>query len=153
MSFKVDSEGVAVKHGLRPEVAKKWVEALRSGDYLQTQDALQHTKDTDENPAGFCCLGVLCDVAVKEGLDIKVVPLNGGQVLYGSDEDARLGELPRSVMEWAGLTSSDPIVEVPNLNGDDRVDNESLSALNDTYYFTFDQIADVITKAVQDGEL
>lgn len=151
MSFKVDSEGVAEKvaTGLKPEVAKKWVEALRSGDYRQTQNALQHTKDTDENPEGFCCLGVLCDVAVKEGLDIKVVPLNGGQVLYGSDEDARLGELPRSVMEWAGLTSSDPIVEVPDLD----YESESLSTLNDTYNYDFDMIADVIVKAVQEGEL
>lgn len=34
---------------------RRWVKALRSGDYPQTQGALK----TD---AGFCCLGVLCEL-------------------------------------------------------------------------------------------
>ncbi len=42
------------------EVKKLWVKALRSGKYKQTKDRLQ-------DPTGFCCLGVLCDLAAKDG--------------------------------------------------------------------------------------
>lgn len=39
---------------------REWVEALRSGKYLQGRKSLR-TGDK------FCCLGVACDVAAKEG--------------------------------------------------------------------------------------
>ena len=45
------------------ELKEKWVAALRSGDYPQTRFALNRTKSHDEAPVGFCCLGVLCEVA------------------------------------------------------------------------------------------
>jgi hypothetical protein len=41
------------------ELATKWLDALRSGAYEQTVGGL-HTR------AGFCCLGVLCDVKNPE---------------------------------------------------------------------------------------
>lgn len=44
----------------RTEVIKRWVKALRSGEYKQTQDTLRDS-------TGFCCLGVLCDLAAKDG--------------------------------------------------------------------------------------
>jgi hypothetical protein len=40
---------------MKPAVKKRWVKALRSGEYEQTQARL-HDED------GFCCLGVLLDV-------------------------------------------------------------------------------------------
>src|SRR3954466_4218538 len=50
---------------LRPEVKEKWVAALRSGEYKQGRSYLH-----SQNPDGedrFCCLGVLCELAVQEG--------------------------------------------------------------------------------------
>lgn len=44
------------------ENAKKWVQALRSGEYKQGKDAL---RDNDK----FCCLGVACEVYKKENPD------------------------------------------------------------------------------------
>lgn len=38
---------------------KKWVEALRSGEYRQTRGCLHDHK-------GYCCLGVACDLYGKE---------------------------------------------------------------------------------------
>lgn len=38
----------------------EWLAALRSGEYRQATGALQ-----DDCTGGFCCLGVLCDVAMK----------------------------------------------------------------------------------------
>jgi hypothetical protein len=40
---------------MNPEIKTKWLEALRSGRYAQTQALLRDTK-------GYCCLGVLCDI-------------------------------------------------------------------------------------------
>jgi hypothetical protein len=44
---------------MKEEVMRKWVAALRSGEYKQTKRNLR-----DEH--GFCCLGVLCDLYAKE---------------------------------------------------------------------------------------
>lgn len=41
---------------MNAELKAKWLEALRSGKYQQTDRALR-----DNN--GYCCLGVLCEVA------------------------------------------------------------------------------------------
>jgi len=43
------------------QLKAKWVEALRSGEYKQTTEVFQRD-------GGFCCLGVLCDVAGKPAL-------------------------------------------------------------------------------------
>ena len=48
----------------------QWVEALRSGKYAQTKKALR-------DDAGFCCLGVLCDV-LKDHPDVQGRWVNGG---------------------------------------------------------------------------
>jgi hypothetical protein len=40
------------------ELKTKWLAALRSGEYSQTQQVL-HRKD----PNGYCCLGVLCEIS------------------------------------------------------------------------------------------
>lgn len=44
------------------ELHKKWVEALRSGEYKQTQSKLH-------NEEGFCCIGVLCEVKGMESME------------------------------------------------------------------------------------
>jgi len=41
---------------MKTEIKKKWVDALRSGDYTQGKEVLR-SKDDE-----FCCLGVLCDI-------------------------------------------------------------------------------------------
>lgn len=43
---------------MEPELKKKWVDALRSGEYKQGRTYLRRRKDNT-----FCCLGVLCEVA------------------------------------------------------------------------------------------
>lgn len=44
---------------MNPEIKKQWVDALRSGEYMQTQGTLKNHK-------GYCCLGVLTDLYLKE---------------------------------------------------------------------------------------
>jgi len=70
-------------------VAQKWVEALRSGKYQQAKDYLRREH-------GFCCLGVLCDLAQQDGIG----KWNGYCFLGES------GETPQSVLNWSKLRNS-----------------------------------------------
>ncbi len=46
----------------------KILAALRSGEYEQTRGALAIV---DGPNAGFCCLGVMCEEAIKDGVEVK----------------------------------------------------------------------------------
>lgn len=102
---------------MNPEIKSEWVAALRSGDYKQTKDVLSDGQ-------GFCCLGVLCDLAVKKGV-AKFVPNDGDGVTYFTDDDEWDGDmdntsLPSGVACWAGLVDetgcaiTDPRVPFPD---------------------------------------
>jgi len=81
---------------MNPEVKTKWIAALVSGEYKQGEGVLR------DNENNFCCLGVLCDLAVKDGLDVKVEGLLDRAYQY----DGRVGGLPQSVQRWAGMDGS-----------------------------------------------
>ena len=108
---------------MNAEVKKQWVEALRSGEYKQTQGHLR--KDGQ-----YCCLGVLCDLHAKA---------TGGQ--WEEDHYGNCSAwLPRTVCSWAGLSLAlvDSYVVV---NRDDGC--VTLATLNDNGK-TFNDIAHVI---------
>ena len=106
---------------MNQQVKEKWVSALRSGDYEQTQNYL-HKED------GFCCLGVLCDLYGKE--HNVVWELVNGDTYYAFQDKKAI--LPVSVVEWAGVEDENPeICKTP------------LSRLNDNGS-TFNEIADLI---------
>ena len=107
------------------QVKQKWLSALRSGDYQQTRSYLR-------NEDGFCCLGVLCDLYGKEH-NVEWNLANSGINYEFQDEPECL---PPSVVEWAGVVGTDPVIG----NGE-----AFLSQLNDTGY-TFNEIADLIEK-------
>lgn len=71
------------------KIRDKWVEALRSGEYKQGQNALR----TNDNK--FCCLGVLCDV-----VDANCWTTRGGVYYYGLQRYT----LPRQLMETLQLS-------------------------------------------------
>lgn len=47
-------------------IKERWVEALRSGEYNQTRGRLR-------DDAGYCCLGVLCDIVAPEQWDVSTL--------------------------------------------------------------------------------
>lgn len=49
---------------MKKELKKRWIKALRSGDYTQANGYLQ--KD-----GKFCCLGVLCQIEKPELFELK----------------------------------------------------------------------------------
>lgn len=119
---------------MKPEVKEKWVAALRSGEYRQGMNALRRGEQ-------FCCLGVLCDLAVRDGAEVKAKPgTSDADSTWVYDES--VGILPESVVAWAGLDSLAPRVESP-------IGALSLPTLNDGGY-TFEQIADFIEDMPED---
>jgi hypothetical protein len=108
---------------MNPEIRARWTAKLRSGTIPQAQKALY-------DGHGYCCLGVLCELARED----NIVTLEGddsGPWFYGG-EDAFL---PEAVWEWAGLSCGNPAVP-----GDD---DHTLAELNDNNW-AFAQIADAI---------
>lgn len=123
-------------------VKDKWLAALRSGEYKQGQESL-HVKGEDGEPDKFCCLGVLCDLAVKDGLPCLV----RGEAYDGSPVvtyDGDLALLPTRVMNWAGLDSINP---APKGYEDPQRDSDryrsTLASYNDMG-MTFPEIANLI---------
>lgn len=112
---------------MNPEVKAEWVAALRSGQYMQGTNNLRTER-------GFCCLGVLCDLAVKH----EIIPAPGRGTayphVYRYGFDSKF--LPEAVRMWAGLPDTDPDVHREN-------ETNSLSVMNDGGC-TFEEIADVI---------
>ena len=113
------------------ENVKRWVAALRSGEYEQGRKALRSIDDK------FCCLGVACELS-REELDLDLYYTrpdpdgNPTEVLY----DGSHGALPKKTMKWLGLN-------FPVGSFCIGPEGHNLACLNDDG-MTFDQIADVI---------
>lgn len=105
---------------------KLWVEALRSGEYQQSQKVLH-------NNQGYCCLGVACEVYQKEvgGLDISAL---GDRVV--GQYDLCTTVLPEKVVGWFGLDGANP-----------SIGNGNAVFMNDTLGWSFSKIADVLEEA------
>lgn len=126
---------------MNTDVKAKWIEALRSGEFDQVDGYL------NKDDSGFCCLGVLCELAVEDGVVQKrQVPTSSTGVMEyfdpeNDEEDYEAYNLPSKVMDWAGLTSENPEVTYTH---DDVKTQYSLAELNDGVRLSFEQIADQI---------
>lgn len=142
---------------LHPEIKTKWLEALRSGEYKQGRSLLHYK--TDEGEDCFCCLGVLCDIAAKEGVidtpterqaDPEIDVDVGADQVFGYAGTTTMP--PPRVENWAlrknDYRSQAWYVPTPDFEDEDHPlrggDTVSLAELNDEANFTFAQIADVI---------
>jgi len=96
---------------MNPEIKQAWIDALTSGEYEQGKGSLL------DNEGHYCCLGVLCDLALQEGVCDEVT-------------GARLSS---KVSRWSDLASWSPMV-----------DGKFLINLNDNEGKTFEEIAKLI---------
>jgi hypothetical protein len=119
---------------VNPDIKRRWIEALRSGEYRQTQEVL-----VEPDPIlgdAFCCLGVLCEIAVKDGVIVRQAEsyLDPANPMDQSD-----ATLPMAVLRWAelpidGHTANEVVV----------MHERYLTTFNDNFRYDFNQIADVI---------
>lgn len=122
---------------MNPEVKAKWVAALRSGNYDQAMGSLKiEVSDTQL----YCCLGVLCELAVEAGVippgeRHEDQPNKHSYYFLGEDEF-----LPSEVMTWANLDSNNGIY-CPS--DDVWLNDQALTDLNDNGK-SFNELADII---------
>jgi len=109
------------------EVRAAWVAALRSGRFNQGTDYLN-------NDGMFCCLGVLCDLAVEAGVILVTTEGEDTPITY---YDSHENSLPAAVRDWA------KIQEDYGEYWEGADDATSLAVKNDALV-PFDKIADII---------
>lgn len=117
---------------MNKEIADKWIAALESGEFDQTSGFLM-------NENGYCCLGVLCQIAVEDGvIDPPVVRnIEGVSKHYTFNNCGQF--LPDSVVGWAGMSS----------DSGEYGDSLSLVAANDVDGASFHAIAQIIRENVE----
>lgn len=114
---------------MKKEIAEEWIAELRSGRWTQTTKRLKTVE-------GHCCLGVLCELAIKHGVptDAYKSPTDPFWEFDGESE-----VLPSQVENWAGLRTTGGYIRPGG--------STCLSALNDDGS-TFDEIADKIEESI-----
>ncbi len=131
---------------MNPEVKVQWVNALRSPDYKQGRNKLVQVNDKGERL--YCCLGVLCELAVDAGTAIRMDGSQGYSGTARGNHDSNNGVPPYTVAQWAGFPATDynvvtnPVVPGLVINGN----TVTVAELNDEYNYTFSEIADIVER-------
>lgn len=113
------------------EHRKLWIKALRSGEYKQGRGALRNFGDY------YCCLRVACDIAMKDGIELKITKSDHRDCY---EYDGMIEFLPDKVVYYYGLRSDTGIYD----GIADDYDNNSLTRDNDNFCLSFNAIADII---------
>src|SRR5882672_52843 len=117
---------------MNPVIAHRWVEKLLYGGIKQRKFMLGTTDGKR------CCLGVLCDIAVEDGVIRPPHTLHeGNDTLY---YETVVGQLPETVMEWADMADA---------GGAYNNAGNALYRDND-HGFSFTEIADIIEAHVEE---
>ncbi len=127
---------------MNADVKKAWLEALRSGEYKQAQGTLRREDS-------YCCLGVLCDVYRKSGINNDANWRRNESTLTYNFTAGLTGGVafvpPTPVIDWAEMNYDDPDVDYQDpVSGFPRT--IALTSCNDDLKLSFNQIADLIEK-------
>lgn len=115
---------------LNLERLRQWIEALRSGEFEQRAGTLKRRK-VDGSGYRHCCLGVLCEVAMRDGVALTTTVTASGAIAFDHCHWAP----PPAVNEWLGIST-----DMIKLVGPDGTRAEPIVA-NDAKRWTFDEIA------------
>lgn len=124
---------------MNEDIKARWVAALRSDEYEQGKDWL--CKD-----GKYCCLGVLSDLAVKDGVIDAPEATTWDEAALNFDGEPAL--LPEAVAEWAGIMRFDEHYDGVVVPAEDPIvpfgdEEKTLAELNDEGK-TFSELADLI---------
>jgi len=114
---------------MKTEIKDKWVKALRSGEYTQGRGTLRKNDK-------FCCLGVLCDLYMKEDTNSSWRTKFKDDVEetfnFISGKESKSDTLPNEVVEWCDLDHTNPDTK-----------KGAIAKLNDDG-ISFEELADII---------
>lgn len=116
---------------MNEDIKAQWIENLTNGRYEQARGSL--VKVEEDGSKRFCCLGVLCDMAVQAGVVPEpVIGADGYHYGYGAQADFSV--LPNEVAEWAGINNYGYVGNVRYGTGGSRdvTGDIQLSAHNDS---------------------
>lgn len=120
MAFAIPSPVSIAMTEPNQENIRKWVRALRSGEFAQTRGFLS-------KEGAFCCLGVACEVAIANGVPVaKSVDSRG--VTYDGFEKT----IPFKVEGWLGLRLGSATA-LSNLNDCGALFGEIASTISEMY--------------------
>lgn len=119
-----------------------WIRELRSDRYAQSFNRLMYTRADTEGRTQACCLGIVCQVAIDNGLPMEKNTAGAGSTYYRFGSTARSGTLPPEMQQWLGVD------DVDFHNGSLLLGAEPLRPtapnLNDMLGYTFMDIAEFI---------
>lgn len=121
------------------------VEELRSGRLTQGIGYLER-RDGKSGETQNCCMGVMCRVAMGNGLEVETFPLGNAPNIMAFNGNAAF--LPAAVGAWFGLFGDgfhDDGDQDVRLEVADGV-KEWASVLNDGERWTFAEIADAMVR-------
>lgn len=133
------------------QIKGTWRGDLLSGDYLQGTEAL--CRVMPHGGSEYCCLGVLCEQAVRAGIVERVNGDDHGQPgligyrAVGTDDAPEFLTLPDVVFQWARLPDADPTVTLYDPDSiEDEEENEevTLAEVNDDHRWTFGEITGLL---------
>lgn len=120
---------------MNKKIANRWISALRSGKYKQNYDALGIIDIDNKKERSYCCLGVLCELAIKSKINVKR-KIKRYKIYYNN----KLDIAPPIVRDWAGFKDDDSQLTLSRLN-DGYIMKKSMS---------FKQIANYIGRHVDE---
>jgi hypothetical protein len=139
------------------ENIRKWVEALRSGEYRQGKGHLT-VLDSEEQERSYCCLGVACEISgVTDPVEVVDSPNTGdpilswsGEFAYSPTDDEENSRFfpPREVLDWLGLEAYNPPLTFVSDTGSQSI---CAAEANDTFGKSFEEIADAIERTYLDA--
>lgn len=109
---------------------RRWVVALRSGEYEQATRCLR------DNGGRMCCLGVACDLYRKETGDGAWDPTDDPGWVFATRHERVGSILPDVVKNWLGVLERNPLLDAQT----------SAAGMNDAGR-PFEEIADAIEEA------
>ena len=123
---------------MRTDIAHTWADALESGEYEQGRRALAVSDPGPVPGVRHCCLGVLCELAIADGVALDKTPAFDGtpRITYAYQAST----LPEEVQEWAGMQTNEGTLQTSGLY--------NLSGLNDDGV-PFPEIAAIIRANVE----
>lgn len=83
---------------MKRDIAEQWAQALESGEYKQGLHYLHLGRNGEHR---FCCLGVLCELALKAGVRMRTRKVFKTE--HVTEYNGETCYIPDVVQVWAGI--------------------------------------------------